>query len=198
MNHCYKTPHQILTDSVSSVQLLRFVRLFVTPWTAACQASLSMTKAWSLLLNLAGWDTVLRDRSPLYLPLPSKAIKLLFSTSPRTLVSEIGFGTYAERLISQHHPDDSFCTIPWAVTFNQEDSSSRKGRLVQRLSLGTASHPRRSVRCPDPSYPLWMEQETVLGAEGSLVYKTGKSRADDGQGPPEVFLVKVRELQLIN
>ena len=44
-----------------------------------------------------------------------------------------------------------------------------------------------------------MEQETVPGAEGSLVYKTGESRAEDGQGPPEVFLVKVRELhQLIN
>ena len=33
----------------SSVQLLSGVRLFVTPWTAACQASLSTTKSWSLL-----------------------------------------------------------------------------------------------------------------------------------------------------
>ena len=32
----------------SSVQLLSCVRLFVTPWTAACQASLSITN-WSLL-----------------------------------------------------------------------------------------------------------------------------------------------------
>ena len=32
----------------SSVQLLRCVWLFVTPWTAACQASLSITKSWSL------------------------------------------------------------------------------------------------------------------------------------------------------
>ena len=69
---------------------------------------------------------------------------------------------------------------------------------MPRLSLGMASHPRRPEWCPDPSHPLWMEQETVPGAEGSLVYKTGESRADDGQGPPEVFLVKVRELQLIN
>ena len=37
-------PHQL-----SSVQLLSHVRLFVTPWTAACQASLSITNSQSLL-----------------------------------------------------------------------------------------------------------------------------------------------------
>ena len=34
---------------LSSVQLLSQVRLFATPWTAACQASLSTTNSWSLL-----------------------------------------------------------------------------------------------------------------------------------------------------
>ena len=33
----------------SSVQSLSRVRLFVTPWTTACQASLSITNSWSLL-----------------------------------------------------------------------------------------------------------------------------------------------------
>ena len=33
----------------SSVQMLSRVRLFVTPWTAACQISLSITNSWSLL-----------------------------------------------------------------------------------------------------------------------------------------------------
>ena len=33
----------------SSVQLLSHVQLFVTPWTAVCQASLSITNSWSLL-----------------------------------------------------------------------------------------------------------------------------------------------------
>ena len=36
-------------DIVSSVQLLSHLRLFATPWTAACQASLSITCSWSLL-----------------------------------------------------------------------------------------------------------------------------------------------------
>ena len=34
---------------MSSVQLLNCVRLFATPWTAACQASLSIKNSWSLL-----------------------------------------------------------------------------------------------------------------------------------------------------
>ena len=34
--------------SWSSVQLLSRVRLFATPWTVACQASLSITNCWSL------------------------------------------------------------------------------------------------------------------------------------------------------
>ena len=33
----------------SSVQSLSRVRLFATSWTAACQASLSITNSWSLL-----------------------------------------------------------------------------------------------------------------------------------------------------
>ena len=33
----------------SSVQLLSRVWLFVTPWTTACQASLSITNSWNLL-----------------------------------------------------------------------------------------------------------------------------------------------------
>ena len=36
-------------STISSVQLLSRVRLFATPWTAACQASLSITNSQSLL-----------------------------------------------------------------------------------------------------------------------------------------------------
>ena len=37
----------ITVTSVSSVQSLSRVRLFETPWTTACQASLSITNSWS-------------------------------------------------------------------------------------------------------------------------------------------------------
>ena len=38
----------MLTRKFSSVQLLSLIQLFVTPRTAACQASLSITNSWSL------------------------------------------------------------------------------------------------------------------------------------------------------
>ena len=40
---------KFLSFKINSVQLLSCVRLFVTPWTAACQASLSITNSWNLL-----------------------------------------------------------------------------------------------------------------------------------------------------
>ena len=42
------SPHAA-RGTLSSVQLLSPVQLFATPWTAACQASLSITNSWSLL-----------------------------------------------------------------------------------------------------------------------------------------------------
>jgi len=44
----------IRSNQFSSVQLLSPVQLFATPWTAACQASLSITNSWSLL-KLIPW-----------------------------------------------------------------------------------------------------------------------------------------------
>ena len=38
---------------ISSVQVLSRVQLFVTPWTAACQASLSFTISWNLLIFIS-------------------------------------------------------------------------------------------------------------------------------------------------
>ena len=51
---CTPVSKSLLTTSAhsvqfSSVQLLSRVRLFVTPWTAAHQASLSITNSWRLL-----------------------------------------------------------------------------------------------------------------------------------------------------
>ena len=37
---------------ISSVQSLSCVRLFATPWIAACQVSLSITNSWSLLKSM--------------------------------------------------------------------------------------------------------------------------------------------------
>ena len=49
----YKSLPSVLINQLiiqySSVQSLSRVQLFATPWTAACQASLSITNSWSLL-----------------------------------------------------------------------------------------------------------------------------------------------------
>ena len=56
----------------SSVQLLSCVWLFVTPWTAACQVSLSITNSWSLLKLLSIESVVPSNHlilcHPLFLP----------------------------------------------------------------------------------------------------------------------------------
>ena len=65
--------HHTLT--LSSVQLLSRVQLFVTPWTAARQASLSITNSWSLLrlmsIALAMSSNHLILCHPLLLPPPT-------------------------------------------------------------------------------------------------------------------------------
>ena len=62
-----------LTLHFHSVQSLNRVRLFATPWTAACQASLSIANSWSLL-KLMSIESVMPSNhlilccSPLFLP----------------------------------------------------------------------------------------------------------------------------------
>ena len=47
--HSTELPHQHISFQLGLVQSLSCVRLFVTPWTAACQASLPITNSQSLL-----------------------------------------------------------------------------------------------------------------------------------------------------
>ena len=49
MKTCNHTETCPQTFPFSSVQSLSSVQLFATPWTAACQALLSITNSWSLL-----------------------------------------------------------------------------------------------------------------------------------------------------
>ena len=53
----------------SSVQLLSHVRLFVTPWTAAHQASLSISNSWSLLKLMSIESVMLSNHLILCCPL---------------------------------------------------------------------------------------------------------------------------------
>ena len=66
----------------SSVQSLSCIRLFATPWTAACQASLSITKSHSLL-KLISTESVMQSNHlilcrPLLLPSIFPSIRVFF------------------------------------------------------------------------------------------------------------------------
>ena len=65
----------------SSVQSLSLVQLFATPWTAAHQASLSITNSWSLLKLMSITSVMPSNHLILYFPL------LLPSVFPSTRVS---------------------------------------------------------------------------------------------------------------
>ena len=58
-----------LGEMISSVQLLSRVRLFVIPWTAACQASLSITNSRSLLKLMSTESVMLSNHLILCRPL---------------------------------------------------------------------------------------------------------------------------------
>ena len=59
-----------LSFSVSSVQVLSLVRLFATPWTAALQASLSITNSRSLLKLMSIESVMPSNHLILFGPLP--------------------------------------------------------------------------------------------------------------------------------
>ena len=80
----------------SSVQSLSHVRLFATPWTAACQASLSITSSLSLL-KLTSIESVMTSNHlilchPLLLPPPIFPSIRVFSN--QTIVLKIGSMMY--------------------------------------------------------------------------------------------------------
>ena len=72
-----KPQHEVYTPfQFSSVQLLSHVQLFVTPWTAACQASLSITNSW-ILLKLMSIEPVMSSK-PLILCCPLLLLPSVF------------------------------------------------------------------------------------------------------------------------
>ena len=84
------------TSAVVVVESLSHVRLFVTPWTATCQASLSFTIFWSLL-KLMSIESVMPSNHlilchPLLLPSIFPSIRIFISLLSRGL-SRVFFST---------------------------------------------------------------------------------------------------------
>ena len=105
-----------LHSSPQSVQLLSCVQLFVTPWTAARQASLSITNSWSLpkLMPIESEmpsNHLILSRPPLLLPSIFSSIRVFSS----------------ESVLRIRWPED------WSFSFNISPSNELSGLISFRM-----------------------------------------------------------------
>ena len=105
-----------LVTQFSSVQSLSHVQLFATPWTVACQASLSITNSWSFL-KLMSIESVMPSN---YLIL-CRPLLLLPSSFPAS-------GSFQ---MSQHSKSGG--QKYWSFSFNISPSNEHPGLISFRM-----------------------------------------------------------------
>ena len=113
LKQCW-TYHKSLT-SVSSVQSLSHVRLFVTPWIAAHQASLPITNSWSLLNSCPS--------SRWCHPAISYSV-VPFSSCPQSLPAS---GSFPESTLHMRWPKY------WSFSFSISPSNEHSGLISFRM-----------------------------------------------------------------
>ena len=118
----------------SSVQLLSRVWLFATPWTAACQASLSITNSWSLL-KLMSIESVMPSNH-LVLCRPLLFLSAIFpsiSVFPNESVLHIKWPKYRSFSFSISLSNEYSGLISWKSTV---DNTQNPINNRTRLNLG--------------------------------------------------------------
>ena len=106
----------LLSHQFSSIQSLSCVQLFVTPWTTACQASLSITSSQSLPTLMSIELVMPSNHLILYCPL-----LLLPSIFPSIRVFS------NESPLSMRWPKD------WSFSFNTSPSNEHQGLISFRM-----------------------------------------------------------------
>ena len=160
------TDSELLARDSGSVQLLRHVRLFATPRTAAHQASLSITSSWSLLKLLPTESVMPSNRlilcRPLLLP-PSIFPSIRVSSNESTL--RIGWPKY------------------WSFSFSISASNDYSGLISFRMDwLDLLDYQGINLSCFKP-LRLWklvsqQQLETNRGGlPGSPVVRTPHSHS---------------------
>ena len=104
-----------LPVQISSIQWLGSVQLFVTQWTAACQASLSITNSWSLL-KLMSIESVM----------PSNHLILCRPLFPPSIFPSIGVFS-DESVLPIRWPKD------WSFSFSISPSNEHPGLISFRM-----------------------------------------------------------------
>ena len=113
-------------NKISSVQLFSHVKLFVTPWTAAHQASLSITNSQSLLKFMSIESVMPSNHLILYHPL-----LLLLSVFPRIRVFS------NESVLHIRWPKY------WSLSFSISPSNEYSGLISFRMDwVSSACSPR--------------------------------------------------------
>ena len=102
-------------DAIEKDQSLSCVPLYVTPWTAACQASLSLTIFWSLLKLMSIESVMPSSHLILYSPL------LLSSVFPSIRVFS------SESVLRIRWPKD------WSFSFNISHCNEHSGLISFRM-----------------------------------------------------------------
>ena len=119
----------------SSVQSLSRVRLIVTPWIAACQASLSITNSWSLLKLMSIESVMPSSHLSLYHPI------LLLPPIPPSI-----------RVFS------SESTLPmrwpkyWSFSFSISHSNEHPGLISFRMARSPCSPRDPQESSPTPQF----------------------------------------------
>ena len=118
---CCSKAH-ILSVQFSSVQSLSHVQLFATPWTAACQASLSITNSWSSP-KLMSIELVMPSshlilcRPLLLLPLIPPSIRVFSSESTLRMRWPKYWSFNFSIIPSKEHPGLISFRMDWLYTF---------------------------------------------------------------------------------
>ena len=106
--------------SIVVVQSLSHIQLFVTPWTAACQASLFFTVSWSLLKLIKISDAIQPSHS-----LPSPSLPAISLSRHQGLFQWVGFLPQVTK----------YWTLRFSISSSSEYSGFMNG-LISFLSKG--------------------------------------------------------------
>ena len=130
----------------SSVQLLSHVRLFATPWTAACQASLSITNSQSMF-KLMSIKSVLPPNHlincHLFLLLPSIFPSIrIFPNESALCIRWPKYWSFSFNIIpSNEHPGLTSFRMDWWISLQSKGLSSllqhhsSKGSILQHSAF---------------------------------------------------------------
>ena len=146
-------------------------------WIEGMQAlhthwSLSAPRPWTIRLligpPLVGTHSF-EGISPLWPSLPGKAIRLFFSTSPRTLVSKIKFGAGYRGLI-WHQCDREWLAESWYICCHLSQGSFRSSYQITQLQYSKTVLWKCAIdwKWKQSNYlifPLWLWRECPLLAK---------------------------------